>query len=593
VVQLSRFIAIALAVWLAQAQTPPQQPPRFRTETNFVRVDVYATKGGVPIQDLGEEDFEVFEDNVPQKIESFEHVVVNPAGPQAALVEPSSPSQALQLVADPRRRVFVIFLDTHNVPYEGSHAIKEPLISFMQQVLGEDDLVALMTPDMSPDQLTFGRRTKVIEDGLRQSWFWGRRDTLSLDKWEQAIADCFPPLQTETEYPSALAKALIQRRRERVTLDSLHDLVRYMGTVREGRTAVVTVTDGWLLYRPNQNLEAPRTGPNGKNADPLPGSPTPVGVGPGGTLTKEPMKETYPNNRTVCDTDRMDLAQTDDDQYFKLIYGEANRANVSFYTIDPRGLVAFDTPIGPDPPPPLEVDRAMLNQRQDVLRTLAGATDGLALLNNNDLRKQLSRIADDLTSYYLLGYRSTNGKLDGKYRAIKVRSKRPGIEIRARHGYNAATAVEVATARGATDVSVPEAKVALTRALGTIETDARAQGHTIRGQGEPLVFHRGPSTGNQLQPSPGRIFPRSERLRLELEADAGLPVWTGVLLDRNGNKTAVPVATGERTDAASNQRWLTADVTLAPLGAGDYVIELTVSQGTEQKKTLVGIRVTQ
>ncbi len=215
------------------------------------------------------------------------------------------------------------------------------------------------------------------------------------------------------------------------------------------------------------------------------------------------------------------------------------------------------------------------------------------MLDSNDLRKQLNRIADDLTSYYLLGYRSTNGNLDGKYRSIKVRAKRPGIEIRARHGYNAASAADVAKARAAADLVIPDAKVAINRALGAIETDSRALGRTVRGPGEPLVFHRGPQTGNQVQPAAGRVFPRSERLRLEFEAAAGTPVWTGALLDRNGTKTPVPVTTGERTDASSGQRWLTAEITLAPLGAGDYVIELTITQGTEQKKTLVAIRVTQ
>jgi hypothetical protein len=326
----------------------------------------------------------------------------------------------------------------------------------------------------------------------------------------------------------------------------------------------------------------------------MPGSPTPIGVGRGGTITREPANEVHPNDRTSCDADRMDLAMSDDDQYFKLIYGEANRANVSFYTIDPRGLVAFDAPIGPDPPPDLETDRAMLAQRHEVLRTLALATDGLAMLDNNDLTKQLGRIADDLTSYYLLGYRSTNSKLDGQYRTIKVRSKRPGIEIRARHGYNAATAEEVAKARAAADVAVPEAKAALNRALGTIETDARAQGRSlVRGPGEPLLFHRGPSTGNQVQPAPARVFPRSDRLHVELEAPAATGGWSGVLLDRNGAKTVIPVVTGERTDPASGQHFLTADITLAPVGAGDYVIELTAAQGSEQKRTLIGIRVTQ
>ena len=54
----------------------------------------------------------------------------------------------------------------------------------------------------------------------------------------------------------------------------------------------------------------------------------------------------------------------------------------------------------------------------------------------------------------------------------------------------------------------------------------------------------------------------------------------------------IPVTTGERTDAATGQRWLIADVTLAPLGAGDYAIELTVLRAGEPTKILKAIRVT-
>jgi hypothetical protein len=80
---------------------------------------------------------------------------------------------------------------------------------------------------------------------------------------------------------------------------------------------------------------------------------------------------------------------------------------------------------------------------------------------------------------------------------------------------------------------------------------------------------------------------------MEMEAETGAPVWSGALLDRNGKATVVPVTTGERTDAATGQRWLTADLTLAPLGPGDYVVELTTGASGQQKKTLVAIRVTQ
>ncbi|HYT69305.1 MAG TPA: VWA domain-containing protein [Vicinamibacterales bacterium] len=578
-----------------QQQQPPPQPPRFRTETNFVRVDAYATKDGVPVQDMKAEDFEVFEDNTPQKIDSFEHIVVTPAGPADTLVEPNSVQAANALAADPRRRVFVLYLDTEQVTVEGSHAIKEPLIDLMTRVMSADDLVGVMTPMMSPSQITFGRRTQVIEEGLRRNWAWGRHDSIMLDEREELYSQCFPPVDPAEGVPSVLAKKMIQRRRERLVLDSLQDLIRHMAAVREGRTAVITVSDGWKLFRPDPTMTGIRKDAGGHNADPIPGAPPPVGVGPGGGLTTRINNGGFaPSDRTECEKDRADLAMVDNERMFRDLFGEANRANVSFYTIDPRGLPSFDTPIGPDPPLPPAADHAQLITRQESLRTLALNTDGIALLNSNDLKTQVRRVADDLTSYYLMGYYSTNGKLDGRFRNIKVRSKRSGVEVRSRRGYRAATQDEVDRARASASAPIPENKAALTRALGYIESDARAQGRkTTRGPGEPMVYHRGPATGNQVQPADGRVFPRSERIRMEMEAQAGAPVWSGVLLDRNGGKTIVPVTTTERTDASTGQRWLTADITLAPLGPGDYVVELTTTAGTEQKKTLVAIRVTQ
>jgi VWFA-related protein len=601
-----RLIAFAVLLGLAQAaapppQQPPQPPPRFRTETNLVRVDVYATKGGVALEDLTADDFEVSEDDTPQKIDSFEHIVVRTGGPQEERSEPASVTAANALAADPRRRVFVVYLDVEHVSVEGSYQIKEPLIDLMTRMMGPDDLVGVMTPTMSPSQITFGRRTRVIEDGLRTNWPWGRRESIIPDEREELYQACFPPANRYDTNPSVLARAMTKRRRERMVLDSLHDLVRHMAAIREGRTAVITVTDGWVLYGPDPSMMVQRKNDRGENADPIPGAPPPVGVGPGGGLTSRLPSGGYgagggygPSDRTECDKERTDLSMLNDNQYFRDIFGEANRANVSFYPIDPRGVPVFDTPIGPEPPLPPVADYAQLKQRNETLHMLAINTDGLALVNNNDLRAQIRRIADDLTSYYLLGYYSTNSRLDGRFRTIKVRSKRPGIEIRARQGYRAATAAELAKGRTAAETAVPEAKAAVTRALGTIEGDARAAGRkTTRVAGEPVVFHRGPSTGNQVQPAEGRVFPRSERIRLELEAAPGTPLWTGALLDRNGTKTAVPVVVGERTDAATGQRWLTADITLAPLGPGDYVVELTTMKGTETQKSLVAIRVTQ
>src|SRR6185295_4471055 len=72
----------------AAPQTPPQ--PTFRTEANYVRVDVFPTRDGAPVADLTQSDFEVLEDRVTQKIEQFEHVVIRGNLPQDLRAEPNS-----------------------------------------------------------------------------------------------------------------------------------------------------------------------------------------------------------------------------------------------------------------------------------------------------------------------------------------------------------------------------------------------------------------------------------------------------------------------------------------------------------------------
>ena len=150
----------------------------------------------------------------------------------------------------------------------------------------------------------------------------------------------------------------------------------------------------------------------------------------------------------------MNLAMLDNAVQFQTMLDRANRANVSFYPINPRGLPVFDTPIDvprtgvpPDGTPvftPPAQDAAMLRTRTGTLRDLASATDGIAIINSNDLESGFRRVTDDLSSYYLLGYYS-NGKLDGKFHALRVRVKRPGVQVRARRGYLALTAAEATT----------------------------------------------------------------------------------------------------------------------------------------------------
>ena len=129
-----------------------------------------------------------------------------------------------------------------------------------------------------------------------------------------------------------------------------------------------------------------------------------------------------------CEADRTALAALDHTQRLREITEDANRGNVTFYPVYARGLVAFDAPIGPEKPPSIREDQANLRVKQDGIRFLADNTDGTAIINTNNVDGMLQRIVDDLSSYYLFGYDSTNTKLDGRFRNITVRVKRSGGE---------------------------------------------------------------------------------------------------------------------------------------------------------------------
>ena len=141
----------------------------------------------------------------------------------------------------------------------------------INRILGPDDLVGVMTPDMSASDVVLARRTEVTEEQLRKHWTWGGRFGLMKDEREQAYLECYPPLPNEQTAESALARALIARKRERATLEALQDLVRYLNGIREERKAILTVTEGWLLFRPDPSLEKLRSDPTSGAQDPIPG----------------------------------------------------------------------------------------------------------------------------------------------------------------------------------------------------------------------------------------------------------------------------------------------------------------------------------
>ena len=251
-------------------------------------------------------------------------------------------------------------------------------------------------------------------------------------------------------------------------------------------------------------------------------------VGPTGKLTLEDTKTSVNAlSPEICDRERAYLASIDNDKFLREIIDDANRGNSSFYMIDPGGLKVR----GAD--------------RSGAMRTLAENTDGLAVLNTNDLDKGLNRIFDDMSSYYLLGYYASNTKPDGRFRTISVRVKQPGVEVRARKGYRApgaddikATAAIKATLRpsAATPVQAALDRLSRIRPTARFRVDAVAGPGPMRSVwvvGSCARRHRGPTSSRKGRRRRSRRLPAPPRRRQRSRSSRGSACsWPGWMCRR-------------------------------------------------------------
>ncbi len=399
-----------------QPQAQQQQPPTFKTGINFVRVDaIVSDKQGNAVTDLKPSDFEVLEGNRPQKIETFKFVNIGSATNQqlkaAAAAAPREIRNDVDEEIEASRddvRVFAIFLDDYHVRLGNSMAAREPLEKFVQNQLGPNDLVEIMYPLTPLGALLLTRDHDSIARAIDQ--FVGRK------------YDYRPKNEIEEQYENYPAQT-IEQIRNQVSLSAIKGLITHLGGLREGRKEIIVVSEGYTNILPPQ-LRDPVAS--------MPGLGNPA--------------RTNPNAGDSMTEDRAAWSATADMMSdLRNVFDSANRNNVSLYTLDPRGLATSEFDLS-QPDISQRTDNKILDATQDTLRILADNTDGRAIVNRNDLAGGLAQVVRDSSSYYLLGYSSDQPAADGKFHEIKVRVKRPGVQVRARKGYWAPTEEERAKA---------------------------------------------------------------------------------------------------------------------------------------------------
>jgi VWFA-related protein len=423
-----------------QARPSEQPTPTFRGGINFVRVDVIvADKSGAQVSDLKLEDFEVTEDGKRQTIETFKLIEYN-AG---RLPGADGPPRAIRTDADEEAeagrdhvRLFAIYLDDYHVRRETGLRAREELARFVETELGPADMIGVMYPLQPLASLRFTRDHASVARGLRA--FEGRKyDYVPRNQFEQIYAN----------YPTEV----VEKVRNEVSLGGLNALIIRMGGLKEGRKALILLSEGYSNYVPPQ-LRSSRADSILPDVPPAARLPTAGTTASGAIDPNETRAEFFAN--ADLDVDLRDLHST------------ANRSNVAIYSLDPRGLAAGE--FGIDQNIHSSLDRNFLNATMETLRSMSRETDGRAIINRNDLGVALRQIVRDSSAYYLLGY-STQAPPDGKFREIKVRIRRPNVQVRARRGYVAARPEEAAKAAA----PVKEAPKVVSTALAAITAPPR------------------------------------------------------------------------------------------------------------------------
>jgi VWFA-related protein len=649
-------IALALVPASARAQdpAPDTQRPTFRTGAHYVRVDAYPTRDGRPITGLTADDFELLEDGRPQTIDRVEFIDHPAWTPLAERRDPNSQRDGFQLAQDPQYRVFVLYLDAYHVDFSNSVRARVPITELLNRMMGPQDLFGVLTPAQTIRDLLLGQLTLSIQEQLEKLPFWGIQGRYEPQPGEAELEYVFP----------ADGKRLVALRRLDKVYSDLEQLVATLGNLREERKNVIFFSDS--LVSPSSRFRDMAIDPDRRGR----GSPPGIGVDDTGTLTMGSRNAGDPD-RMRMNAERTRLLSIDFDQRFRDLLRQSRQANVSFYTVRPGGL---------------DMNSSLMNNGTSNLKVLAEETDGIAVLATNDLRGGLDRVADDLSSHYVLGYYTSNTRWDGQARKLTVRLKATGQTVRARREYRAPTDEEMASVSAArataaaapvapspekaalsalarfspsarvqaygtalgTDVAIvvevspaeiesgrwkqgADVEVLLTAksggessaATGRIEPGSRSAALRVpvgtdagpwqavvkvRGEdavgdsdtvgierasgpllGKPLAYRAASAAASAYRPLAIFHFRRTERVRLEWPVLHAIESHEARLLDRNGKPLAVPVTTAIRDGSGSTL--LTADLSLAPLGIGEYLIEITATAGDKAEQQMVAVRV--
>jgi VWFA-related protein len=373
-------VVVALVLVAATSHSLIGQQPTFRAQVELVEIDAVVTdRDGNPVTGLTIADFEVIENGRPQEIAAFSTVDIPIERLEQPLFSPTAIEPDVQTNQGSEGRVYVIALDDIHptLALRTRHFMRR----FIEQHFGANDVAAIAYLGVgSSNSQDFTSSKRLLLN--------------SIDRFTGAFTSEPVPEAIGPAPPSLGGGPAEERLKLRNRMATFRQIAEFMAAVPGRRKAMVLISTGTTIVDVVNIVDYS-----------------------GGTMALE-----------IADAHAAMQA--------------ASRGNVAIYPIDPRGLT-LEGGLGEETASATQealqsASMARLSSNAN-LRMLADVTGGFAFVNQNNFDQAFTRLVRENSSYYILGFYSTNERRDGRFRKVQVRVKRPGLEVRARSGYVAPT----------------------------------------------------------------------------------------------------------------------------------------------------------
>jgi VWFA-related protein len=469
------IITTGFSPLLTHGQTTPSQDQDdvVRFKTNEVKLDIIVKdKKGRPIRDLKASDFEVSEDGIGQRVESFRFVSRgSSAKPETAeKKDPTAPVTTATPTTTERSTPAITALVFDRLAPEARALARKAGLAYAQESMSPGNYAGVFGIDQSLRTVQpFTDNAQLVKDGVERatgtmtSSYASGAATIRKNIDRSIVLDSQVASSTaaasaagaaqDSAGASAAGQAAGQAAAEQKFLEMQNQMLDHYERLERDQEGFATINSLLAVISPMKNL---------------PGRKTIIFFSEGLKLPPSVAAK------------------------FPSVINAANLANVSIYSIDAAGLRIESGTTEAASELKAIVAAGMANQargndrgangpysrslerNEDLMRfdprsglgQLSDQTGGFLISDTNDLVNGLRRIDEDMNGYYFLTYSPQNRDYDGRFRQISVKVTRPNVEVQSRKGYYAVESVgqlpmldfeapAIAAARNSKNLSAP------------------------------------------------------------------------------------------------------------------------------------------